>query len=225
MRTIAHVYPSYTEATHVVTALESAGIPHDQISIVSGDKSAETGTASGVTSGDAAQGASTGAGTGATLGTVLGGGAGLLAGIGSLAIPGVGPIVAAGWLVAALTGAGVGAAAGGLIGSLTGAGISEADAKAYEHGVSSGGTLVTVRVEDAQAAHVEQVMGLQSQSSTGLDTRPATTGIMADPATGAGPLGATPTTAPFAGGTRTIGASTTEPESTARRDAETDAPR
>ena len=183
MRTIAHVYPTYAEAARVVSSLESAGIPHSDISIVSGDKNysaadhgtmaGTTGTNTGLTSGDPEQGAATGAGTGASLGTVLGGGAGLLAGIGALAIPGLGPIVAAGWLVAALTGAGVGAAAGGLLGSLTGAGISEADAQTYQEGVNSGGTLVTVRVDEGQAAHVEQVMGM----STGYEGA-ATTSVM-----------------------------------------------
>ena len=180
MRTIAHVYPTYAEAARVVQALESAGISHDNISIVSGDKSAGTtgyntlGTGNtGLTSGDPEQGAATGAGTGATLGTVLGGGAGLLAGIGALAIPGLGPIVAAGWLIAALTGAGVGAAAGSLLGSLTGAGISEADAQTYQEHVNQGGTLVTVRADDSQASHVEQVMGM----TTGFAST-ATTGVM-----------------------------------------------
>ena len=189
MRTIAHVYPTYAEAARVVQALESAGIPHDNISIVSGDKTVGTtgyddmgttgtGTGTGLTSGDPDQGAATGAGTGATLGTVLGGGAGLLAGIGALAIPGLGPIVAAGWLVAALTGAGVGAAAGSLLGSLTGAGISEADAHTYQEHVNQGGTLVTVRADDSQASHVEQLMGM----TTGFAST-ATTGVMG--ATGA----------------------------------------
>lgn len=185
MRTIAHVYQTYAEATRVVQSLESAGIPHSDISIVSGDKTVNstgydsmgtTGTSTGMTSGDPEQGAATGGGTGATIGTVLGGGAGLLAGIGSLAIPGIGPLVAAGWLVAALTGAGVGAAAGGLLGSLTGAGVSEADAHTYQEGVNSGGTLVTVRADDAQAAHVEQIMGMTT-SSTGMAST-ATTGMM-----------------------------------------------
>ena len=184
MRTIAHVYPTYAEAARVVQALESAGISHDNISIVSGDKTVgmtsydtlgtSTGTtATGLTSGDPEQGAATGAGTGATLGTVLGGGAGLLAGIGALAIPGLGPIVAAGWLIAALTGAGVGAAAGSLLGSLTGAGISEADAHTYQEHVNQGGTLVTVRADDSQAAHIEQVMGM----TTGFAST-ATTDVM-----------------------------------------------
>ena len=215
MRTIAHVYPTYAEAARVVSSLESAGIPHSDISIVSGDKThssanygAAAGTAdtnTGLTSGDPEQGAATGAGTGASLGTVLGGGAGLLAGIGALAIPGIGPIVAAGWLVAALTGAGVGAAAGGLLGSLTGAGISEADAQTYQEGVSSGGTLVTVRVDDGQAAHVEQVMGM----STGY------AGTMPTAATGAmdtGALGMTGT-----GGM--LGDTTPVRDTTAARDA------
>ncbi|HEY0202983.1 MAG TPA: YsnF/AvaK domain-containing protein [Acetobacteraceae bacterium] len=199
MRTIAHVYPTYAEAARVVSSLESAGIPHSDISIVSGDKehananqgsmAGTAGTNTGLTSGDPEQGAATGAGTGASLGTVLGGGAGLLAGIGALAIPGIGPLVAAGWLVAALTGAGVGAAAGGLLGSLTGAGISEADAQTYQEGVSSGGTLVTVRADDGQAAHVEQLMGM----STGTAATTPTTGAMDTGAlgmTGAAGMGA-----------------------------------
>ena len=194
MRTIAHVYPTYAEAARVVSSLESAGIPHSDISIVSGDKNysaadhgtmaGTTGTNTGLTSGDPEQGAATGAGTGASLGTVLGGGAGLLAGIGALAIPGLGPIVAAGWLVAALTGAGVGAAAGGLLGSLTGAGISEADAHTYQEGVNSGGTLVTVRVDEGQAAHVEQVMGMSTgyagTATTGVTGTTGTAGMMGD---------------------------------------------
>lgn len=224
MRTIAHVYPSYTEATHVVTALEAAGIPHDQISIVSGDGNrddAHTDTTTGMTSGDPAQGAATGAGTGATVGTVLGGGAGLLAGIGSLAIPGVGPIVAAGWLVAALTGAGVGAATGGLIGSLTGAGVSEADAKTYEKGVTDGGTLVTVRADESQAAHVEQVMGLRTDTATTQVTPPAAGTAQPMPMPDHSRTVGSTATQPMPGETRTVGSAAAQPESTAQRDAET----
>jgi len=75
-----------------------------------------------------------------------------------LAIPGIGPIVAAGWLVATLTGAGIGAAAGGLLGSLTGAGVSEADAHTYAEGVRRGGNLVTVRADDTMAGTVNAVL-------------------------------------------------------------------
>ena len=229
MRTIAHTYPTYSEATSVVNALESAGIPHSDISIVSGDKTANVGgtgdTATGMTSGDPAQGASTGAGTGATLGTVLGGGAGLLAGLGSLAIPGVGPIVAAGWLVAALTGAGVGAAAGGLVGSLTGAGVSEADAQSYQQHVNEGGTLVTARVDDSQAAQVEQIMNMGSGMTGSTMTRPSS---YAAPGTsmGSGTMGSTTgsTTVVGGDGTRTVGTATSA-ETTTQRDIDTGLPR
>ncbi len=116
----------------------------------------------GMTSTPTAESAGTGAGTGATLGTVLGGGAGLLAGLGMLAIPGVGPVVAAGWLIATAVGAGVGAASGGLIGSLVGAGVSETDAHVYAEGVRRGGTLVTVKAEDDQASMVERILDTHS---------------------------------------------------------------
>ena len=147
-RTITRAYDSYAAATGVVRALEGAGIPHSDISLVGRDGAQSgpvgttgTGMTGTSTTGTGMTGTSTtgtgmtgtgtdlahdtetekGAGTGATIGTVLGGGAGLLAGIGSLAIPGVGPVVAAGWLIATLTGAGVGAAVGGGAGGLVGA--------------------------------------------------------------------------------------------------------
>jgi hypothetical protein len=75
-----------------------------------------------------------------------------------LAIPGVGPVVAAGWLVATIVGAGIGAASGGLIGSLVGAGVSETDAHVYAEGVRRGGTLVTVKVDDGLAATIERIL-------------------------------------------------------------------
>ena len=206
MRTIAHVYDSYSEASRVVEALEAHGIAHSDISIVSGDKTQQSsGTHSGMTSGDPEQGAETGAGTGASIGTVLGGGAGLLAGIGALAIPGVGPLVAAGWLVAAITGAGVGAAAGGLLGSLTGAGISEADAKTYDEGVQAGGTLVTVRVDEGMASDVERVMGIGGMTGgTGMGST-STTGMVGNTAT----TGSTGYVAPAAAMGATAAAATT----------------
>ena len=152
-RTIARMFDSYADASAAVRDLESAGFSHDDISLV-GNRT-ETG---GEARTDDASDAGSAAGTGATIGTLIGGGAGLLAGIGSLAIPGIGPIVAAGWLVAALTGAGVGAAAGGLLGGLTGAGVSEDEAHVYAEGVRRGGTLVTVRADETRATEVEQIM-------------------------------------------------------------------
>ena len=187
MRMIAHSYDTYDQAERVVHALEAAGVPHDDISLVSGDqsRSATTGGA-----GDTAT--ATGTGTGATIGTVLGGGAGLLAGLGSLAIPGVGPIVAAGWLIATLTGAGVGAAAGGLLGSLTGAGVDEAEAQGYAEHVSRGGALVTVRAGEEDAAQVEHILEHGEARAAAATTTTAATATTAP----AAPVGvATPATA------------------------------
>src|SRR3954462_284685 len=88
-----------------------------------------------------------GATTGATSGAVVGGTLGLLAGIGALAIPGVGPFIAAGPIMGALAGAGVGGAVGGLIGALVGMGIPEYEAKRYEGRLKSGGVLLSVHCD------------------------------------------------------------------------------
>lgn len=153
-RTVARMYDSYTDAQATVHDLEAGGIPHDNISVVANvDAHGRAGNEDTTT-----KPAGTGGGTGAVLGTVLGGGAGLLAGIGALAIPGVGPVVAAGWLVATLTGAGVGAAALGLVGSLTGAGVSKDEAQVYAEGIKRGGSLVTVRADEADAGRIETIL-------------------------------------------------------------------
>lgn len=169
-RTLTRMYDSYNDAVAVVNALEASGIPHSEISLIANadahGRYAGTTSTSGVTSGDHPldpadrDDTSTGAGAkrGAVVGGVLGGGAGLLAGIGALAIPGVGPVVAAGWLIATLAGVGVGAASGGLVGSLTGAGVSREEAHVYAEGVKRGGSLVTVRVDDADAPRVESIL-------------------------------------------------------------------
>ena len=164
MRTLTALYDRYEDASNAVAKLEAAGVPHADISLVG--TNAETGAEG---TGHTAEHTATGTGTGATLGTVLGGGAGLLAGLGLMAIPGVGPVVAAGWLVATLTGAGIGAAAGGLAGSLTGAGLSEADAHAYSEGVRRGGSLLTVRTDEAHSGAVERI--LEEHGAIDLDER------------------------------------------------------
>ena len=157
-RTATALYHSYASAAAAVGKLEAAGIPHEDISIVSNDEENR-----------GKYGDHPGTGTGASLGTVVGGGAGLLAGLGMLAIPGLGPVVAAGWLASTLVGAGVGAAAGGLVGSLTDAGIDRDDADAYAEGVRRGGTLVTVRADDAVMARAAQIMDVDG--ATDLDER------------------------------------------------------
>ncbi len=157
-RTATALYHSYAAAAEAVGKLEAAGIPHDDISIVSNDEENRGKYAD-----------HPGTGAGASLGTVVGGGAGLLAGLGMLAIPGLGPVVAAGWLASTLLGAGVGAAAGGLVGSLTDAGIDHDDADAYAEGVRRGGTLVTVRADEAALARASQIMDVDG--ATDLDER------------------------------------------------------
>ncbi len=152
-RTISRMYDNYEDAKAVVHDIEAAGVPHDRISLIANaDAQGRTATTS------TEHAAGTGGGTGAVAGTLLGGGAGLLAGIGALAIPGVGPVVAAGWLVATLTGAGVGAAAGGLVGSLTGAGVSRDEAQVYAEGVKRGGSLVTVKADEADVPRLEAIL-------------------------------------------------------------------
>ena len=91
-----------------------------------------------------------GTATGATAGGVIGGTLGLLAGIGMLAVPGIGPLIAAGPIVAALAGVGAGGAVGGVVGALIGMGIPEYEAKRYEGAVKDGGTLLSVHCETAE---------------------------------------------------------------------------
>lgn len=176
-RAVTALFERYADAQAAVERLEALGIPHADIAIVAShspdapDVSAPgTAPVAGEAEANAAGTGNAGtAGTGATVGTLLGGGAGLLAGLGMLAVPGVGPVVAAGWLVSALTGAGIGAAAGGLVGGLTGAGMNETEAAAYAEGVRRGGTLVTVRSEAGRADQV--IAALKEAGSIDLDER------------------------------------------------------
>ena len=153
-RTVTGLYDSYDDAAQAVRDLEAAGISHHDISLVVNNVDNRYAPSDRVKAKDAASGA----GTGASIGTVIGGGAGLLAGLGMLAIPGIGPVVAAGWLVATAAGAAAGAAAGGLIGSLTGAGVSKEHAHIYAEGVRRGGSLVTARVDEGRVAAAEQIL-------------------------------------------------------------------
>jgi uncharacterized membrane protein len=141
-RTITRSYDNYETAAAVVRNLEDAGISSSDISVVGRDERAKDS--------NAAEGAGIGAG--------IGGAAGLLAGIGMLAIPGIGPVVAAGWLASTAAGAVAGAAAGGLVGSFTSAGVDEDEAHYYAETVRRGGTVVSVKVADEHAATVETIM-------------------------------------------------------------------
>ncbi len=153
------LFDTYEHATQAVADLEANGVPHRSISLVANNADNRYGSSVAMEDeADPNDAVADSAGTGASVGTVIGGGAGLLAGLGMLAIPGVGPVVAAGWLVATALGAGVGAASGGLLGSLVGAGVSETDAHVYAEGVRRGGTLVTVRTDESEGAMVEQIL-------------------------------------------------------------------
>ena len=165
-RTVARLFDNYSDAAAAVRDLEAAGFSHDDVSLIANRPEGADSTSAADTNGEGETGSATGAGTGATLGTILGGGAGLLAGIGALAIPGLGPIVAAGWLVAALTGAGAGAAAGGLLGALTQAGLGEEHANVYAEGVRRGGNLVTVRTDESRVAEAEAIMARHNAVDT-----------------------------------------------------------
>jgi hypothetical protein len=162
MRTLTRLYDNHADAVATVKRLEDCGFRDDDISIVSNNRSG-TYSSDGMTK---ETNAGTGAATGATVGGVVGGGAGLLAGLGMLAIPGVGPVVAAGWLVATLAGVGVGAVvgggAGGLVGSLTGSGVPEDDAHVYAEAVRRGGSLVTARVDEARVGEAERILNSQT---------------------------------------------------------------
>lgn len=132
------------QATQVVDQLKNAGFTSNDISVLMPDKS---GTKEFAVDNEtkAPEGAATGAGTGA----VLGGGLGWLAGIGALAIPGLGPFIAAGPIMAALSGAALGGTLGGVTGALIGMGIPEYEAKRYEGKVKGGHVLISVHSEDS----------------------------------------------------------------------------
>lgn len=154
MRTVTGLFDDYDDASAAVSELERAGVPSSDISIVGSNADRRHGE-------DSDSNAAEGAGTGAGIGALVGGAGGLLTGLGLMAIPGVGPVVAAGWLAATAVGAAGGAVAGGLIGAMTRSGVSEEDANLYAEGVRRGGTLVTARVEDNLVPEAEAVLKRQ----------------------------------------------------------------
>ena len=122
MKTVSRAYDSYAQARAAVDAVEKAGVPAADVSIVANKYvSAEYADVNEVS--DAAKGAG--------IGGALGGGAGLLAGLGLLAIPGLGPVVAAGWLASTAVGVAAGAATGGIVGALVDAGVDREHADVY----------------------------------------------------------------------------------------------
>src|SRR6188474_3471197 len=133
------------QAEDIVSRLKSASFSSDDISVLFPDKDSTRDFAHEKNT-KAPEGAVAGAGTGG----VIGGALGWVAGIGMLAIPGVGPFIAAGPIMAALSGAAIGAAAGGIAGGLIGMGIPELEAKRYEGKVMEGNLLISVHTENGE---------------------------------------------------------------------------
>lgn len=159
--TVASTFADRDDALRAIEALKDAGFTSDQIGVALRDR-----TAQGEMVEESGTHAAEGAATGAVGGGLLGGIVGWLVGIGALAIPGIGPIVAGGALASAfgiaggtaLAGAGIGAVAGGVVGALVGMGIPEEEARYFESGFRAGHTLVTVTAGAGRATEAVDIL-------------------------------------------------------------------
>jgi hypothetical protein len=136
---------SRTRAERIIERLHTSGFAYSEISVLMPETESRHDIGH-VKATKAPEGTATGAATGGVAGGVLG----LLAGIGALAIPGIGPFIAAGPIMAALSGAAIGAATGGVVGGLIGLGIPELEAKIYEGKLRTGNYLVSVHAHDGK---------------------------------------------------------------------------
>lgn len=162
---------SRDQADRIVTLLKDGGFSSNDISALFPDRSTSRDFAHEMHT-KAPEGAVTGVGTGG----ILGGALGWIAGIGALAIPGVGPFIAAGPILAALSGAAVGAAVGGIAGGLIGLGIPEMEAKRYEGKLQQGNILIAVHAENrdriAVAKEIFNKSGAHDVCTTGESSAP-----------------------------------------------------
>src|SRR5579871_5257838 len=160
------IYHNANQAERVVERLRGKRFSNDDISVLLTDNQGTKDFAH-----EKNTKAPEGTATGVTAGGVIGGTLGLLAGIGALAIPGVGPFIAAGPIMGALAGLGVGGAVGGLIGALVGMGIPEYEAKRYEGRIKEGGVLLSVHCDTSEeitrAKDLLKQTGAQDISSSG----------------------------------------------------------
>jgi len=157
MKTVVGTYDNIETAYAVSNDLVSAGYSRNDISVIANDRDSAYSPyvdTSGVKTADDV-------GAGAGIGATIGGIGGLLVGLGALAIPGIGPVIAAGPLLAALTGAGIGAVAGGIVGALIDLGIPDEEANLYSEGLRRGDILVIAQVPDASANAVTRIMDRQ----------------------------------------------------------------
>jgi hypothetical protein len=149
------IYQDRASFERALEALRAAGFRNSDISAVLPERDRTAKDLAHEINTKAPEGIAAGAGTGAAVGGVLG----WLVGVGALAIPGIGPLVAAGPIVAALAGAGAGGATGGLVGGLIGAGIPEVEAKRYAGRIREGGYLISVHCDDKQwAKRAEEIL-------------------------------------------------------------------
>ena len=173
-KSVFAITTSEDQANRTVDDLTRAGISSNDISVLFPDKST-THEFSHEKNTKAPEGAVTGAATGGVVGGTLG----LLVGIGALAIPGVGPLIAAGPLLAALSGAAAGATVGGIAGGLIGLGIPEIEAKRYENRINEGNILISVHAatgEDvSRAKEILENAGAEDISGTSMGEVAATT--------------------------------------------------
>jgi hypothetical protein len=162
----------HLQAARIVSDLKAANFSNNDISVLMPDKAGTRDFAHDHNT-KAPEGAATGAGAGG----VLGGALGWLAGIGSLAIPGAGPFIAAGPIMAALSGAAIGAAVGGIAGTLIGLGIPEFEAKRYEGKIKGGNVLVSVHSENSdetkRAKEIFERAGAEDISTSGEASVPS----------------------------------------------------
>jgi len=176
--TIVRAFDHPSDALRAVQRVEALGVDHNDVSIVANNREGWY-DATGVHHDrlrkkdddlDGKDDRAEGAGDGAVTGGVLGGGAGLLAGLGMLAIPGLGPIVAAGWLASTAAGAAAGALAGGVVGGVLGAltheGVDKKDAEVYAETVRRGGAVVVVRKPGDRRREIEQALSDYSTDAT-----------------------------------------------------------
>ncbi len=160
------IYKSNSAAEAAVDRLTAAGFSNQDVSVLMADRQGSKDFAAEKNT-KAPEGATAGVGVGGAVGGTLG----LLAGIGALAIPGVGPLIAAGPIMGALAGLGVGGAVGGLVGALVGLGIPEYEAKRYEGRVKDGGVLLSVHCDSSEevsrAKDILKATGAEDIASSG----------------------------------------------------------
>jgi len=158
VKTVVGTFDSISEASAAARDVRAAGFLPDDVNVVANNTQRVATDTTAARATEATESTASGAATGVLTGGALGGVAGLAASLMGLAIPGIGPILAAGPIAAALAGAGAGAVAGGLIGGLTDMGVPEEHAQFYAEQVRRGGALVTVRVDESRADEAERIL-------------------------------------------------------------------